>query len=126
LLDSVAVAAIPKDGDTFFDQVKKDMAALTAKYKEAPSKIFDLSPTYSTNSEGWLAVLHDLERNVAILIGSSNGLPPALTDAKGKPSKVAVAEPAALAALQDFRTQVELFYDAATTVSFGPAAAPAP
>ena len=126
MLDSVGDASIPGDGDKFFDQVKKDMAALTAKYKEAPSKIFDLSPSSSATSSGWLADLHDLERNVAILIGSSNGLPPALSDAKGKPSKVAVAEPAALAALQEFRTQVELFYDAATTISFGPAAAPVP
>jgi hypothetical protein len=115
ILETVSGDSIPKDGDKFFDQIKKDMAALTAKYNEAPSKIFD-----------WLPDLHDLERNVALLIGSSNAFPPPANDSKGKPPKVEVAEPAARTALQEFRTHVELFYDAATTISFGPTtAAPA-
>ena len=71
-----------------------------------------------------LTDLHDLERNIALLIGSSNGLPAANTDGKGKASKVEVVDPGARAMLQAFRTSVELFYDAATTTGFGQAAAP--
>jgi hypothetical protein len=111
-LDGVPESAIPGDGRKFFAQVQKAMASLSMKYAESPSKIAD-----------WLTDLHDLERNVAVLIGSSNGLPAATTDGKGKPSKVEVTDPAARETLQAFRTRVELFYDAATTTGFGQAAA---
>ena len=110
-IDGLSEASIPEDGRKCFAQVQKDLVALVAKYEEAPSKTFE-----------WLTDLHDLERNVALLIGSSNGLPAATSDGKGKPSKVEVSDPAARAMLQAFRTHVELFYDAATTSGFGQAA----
>jgi hypothetical protein len=103
-LEGVSEAAIPEDGRKLFAQVQKDMAALTAKFGEAPAK-----------SAEWLADLHNIERNVTLLVGSSNGLPAATTDGKDKPSKIEVADPGARAMLQSFRTHIELFYDAATT-----------
>ena len=71
--------------------------------------------------------MYDVERSLALLVGGGNGLTPAPTEEKGKVSKVEPADPETRTALQEVRTRVELFYDAATTgMTTATAPAPAP
>ena len=77
----------------------------------------------------WMTNMYDVERNLALLVGGSNGLTAVPTEEKAKPSKTEPTDPATRTALQEVRTHVELFYDAATTglgTSTGTPPPPAP
>ena len=113
-LDGVSDKSFPDQGKKIFGQLQKDMASLVSTFGGADGK-----------ASVWSTKMSDVERSLALLIGGGNGLIPVPTEDKGKISKVEPTDPAARAALQEVRTHVELFYDAATT-GFTTIASPAP
>jgi hypothetical protein len=85
-------------------QLRKDFETLTANYKASPA-----------NSADWQPALWDVERDLVLLVGGG-GLEPAV-EAKPIPGLAAeVPESPARTALEEFRTHLELFYDAAISV----------
>ena len=85
-------------------QLRKDFETLSTNYKTSPA-----------NSADWQPVLWDVERDLVVLVGGG-GLEPAV-EAKPIPGLPAeVPESAARTALEEFRTHLELFYDATISV----------
>jgi hypothetical protein len=116
LLDGVSDKSFPEYGAKVFTQLKKDMSALEANYGATEPK-----------ASAWTTNMSDVERGLALLIGGGNGLTAVPSEDKGKISKVEPTDPATRTALQEIRTHVELFYDAATTgLSATTTPAPAP
>jgi hypothetical protein len=81
-------------------QLRKDFEALSANYKKSPE-----------NAADWQPALYDVERDLVLLVGGG-GLEP--VDApKPIPGLAAeVPDSPARTALEEFRTHLELFYDA--------------
>jgi len=118
ILDGVSDKSFPNEGSKILAELKKDMSSLVSNFGSAEPK-----------ASVWMTNMYDVERNLALLVGGGNGLTPVPTEEKPKPSKTEPTDPATRTALQDVRTHVELFYDAATTglsTSTAPAPAPAP
>jgi hypothetical protein len=116
VLDGVSEKSFPDEGKKIFAQLQKDTSALVSNYGSAESK-----------TSLWMTNMYDVERGLALLIGGGNGLTPTPTGDKGKLSKVEPTDPGTREALQEMRTDVELFYDAATTgLNTSTAPAPAP
>jgi hypothetical protein len=104
ILDGVSDKSFPDEGKKIFAQLQKDMSALVTNYGSAEPK-----------ASVWMTNMYDVERGLALLIGGGNGLTAIPTGDKGKLSKVEPTDPGTREALQEMRTDVELFYDAATT-----------
>jgi len=82
-------------------QLRKDFDAMIKVYKAAPA-----------NAIAWQNTMYDVERDLVVLIGGGG---PDSGDAKAIPGLPAeVSDPPARAALEAYRTHLELFYDAAT------------
>jgi len=75
-------------------QLRKDFDELVSSYK---------------GSGTWRLCLHDLERDLVPLIGGGGPEP---EDLKVSGGKDAVSDPTTRDALKQFRTAVEMFYDA--------------
>ena len=75
-------------------QLRKDFDELVSSYKESGT---------------WRLCLHDVERDLVLLIGGGGPEPDNL---KAAASKDAVSDPMSREALKQFRTSVEMFYDA--------------
>jgi hypothetical protein len=85
-------------------QLRKDFERLSANYKMSPA-----------NAADWQPALWDVERDLVLLVGGG-GLEPA-DEPKPIPGLAAeVPESPARTALEEFRTHLELFYDAAISV----------
>jgi len=85
-------------------QLRKDFETLSANYKKSPE-----------NAADWQPALYDVERDLVLLVGGG-GLEP--TDApKPIPGLAAeVPDSPARTALEEFRTHLELFFDATSSV----------
>jgi hypothetical protein len=115
ILDGLSEKSFPDMGRKIFAQLQKDMSSLVSNFGGAEPK-----PSV------WMTNMYDVERSLALLVGGGNGLTPAPAAEKGKVSKVEPADPETRTALQEIRTRVELFYDAATTGMGTGTPAPAP
>jgi hypothetical protein len=104
ILDGVSDKSFPDDGRKILTELKKDMSGLVSNFGSAEPK-----------ASVWMTNMYDVERNLALLVGGSNGLTAAPTEEKAKPSKTEPTDSVTRTALQEVRTHVELFYDAATT-----------
>ena len=92
-------------------QLRKDFETLSANYKKSPE-----------NAADWQPALYDVERDLVLLVGGG-GLEPT-SEAKPIPGLAAeVPDSPARTALGEFRTHLELFFDATSSVH---AQAPAP
>ena len=89
-------------------QLRKDFETLSANYKKSPE-----------NAADWQPALYDVERDLVLLVGGG-GLEPA--DApKPIPGLAAeVPDSPARTALEEFRTHLELFYDATSAHTQAP------
>ena len=85
-------------------QLRRDFETLSASYKGSPA-----------NAAEWQLPLYDVERDLVLLVGGG-GLEQAV-QAKPIPGLAAeVPESPARTSLEEFRTHLELFYDAAISV----------
>jgi hypothetical protein len=85
-------------------QLRKDFETLSANYKASPA-----------NAADWQPALWDVERGLVLLVGG--GGPEPAVEAKPIPGLPAeVPESPARTALEEFRTYLELFFDAAISV----------
>ena len=90
-----------------FVQLRKDFETLSANYKASPATTAD-----------WQPALWDVERDLVLLVGGG-GLEPAIEAKPAKPIPglpAEVPESPARTALEEFRTHLELFFDAAISV----------
>ena len=82
-------------------ELRKDFESLSTKYKASPD-----------NGCEWQPAVHDVERDLVLLVGSGG---PEADESKSIPGlPVEVSDPATRQALVAFRTQLELFLDAAS------------
>jgi len=94
-LERVQDSALARSGTRkSMSQLRKDFDELVSSYKESGT---------------WRLCLHDVERDLVLLIGGGGPEPENL---KAAVSKDAVSDPATRETLKEFRTSVELFYDA--------------
>ena len=85
-------------------QLRKDFETLSANYKKSPE-----------NAADWQPALYDVERDLVLLVGGG-GLEPT-SEAKPIPGLAAeVPDSPARTALGEFRTHLELFFDATSSV----------
>jgi hypothetical protein len=85
-------------------QLRKDFETLSAKYKASPADTVD-----------WQPALYDVERDLVLLVGG--GGPEPAGEGKPVPGLAAeVPDSPARTALEEFRTHLELFYDATSSV----------
>ena len=102
VLAGISSDKVPERGRKIFAQLQKDATTLPSKYGEAKA------------SAEWLASFYDVERNVALLIGGGDGVTaPDAPKVLASP-QTEVTDSATRAMIKEFRTHVELFYDAAT------------
>ena len=103
MLADVSDKSLSASAQRNFSQLVRDFSALTSSFAEA-------QPQTAT----WELPMYDVERDLVRLIGGGG---PRLTDDRdtipGLPAQVADAQ--TRTTLEAFRTDVELFYDAATT-----------
>lgn len=99
-LGGVSDESLRSDTKKNLVQLRKDFETLSANYKKSPE-----------NAADWQPALYDVERDLVLLVGGG-GLEP--VDApKPIPGLAAeVPDSPARTALEEFRTHLELFYDA--------------
>ncbi len=120
-LSGVAGETLPKDAQKVFSQLQSDFAGLSSAYSTSQPPLQDAKPT---DIEGvppdWMTRFYDVERDLALLIGGGAMLPPTTASSLLSPEDVpdisllAQKDPsmATRTALERFRVQLELFYDA--------------
>ena len=110
-LGGVSDESLRSDTKKNLVQLRKDFETLSANYKKSPE-----------NAADWQPALYDVERDLVLLVGGG-GLEPT-SEAKPIPGLAAeVPDSPARTALGEFRTHLELFFDATSSVH---AQAPAP
>ena len=99
-LGGVSDESLRSDTKKNLVQLRKDFETLSANYKKSPE-----------NAADWQPALYDVERDLVLLVGGG-GLEPT-SEAKPIPGLAAeVPDSPARTALGEFRTHLELFYDA--------------
>jgi hypothetical protein len=101
-LAGISETPLPSAARKNLAQLRKDFDTMAKRYKAAPADVAT-----------WQNSLYDVERDLTVLIGGG-GLE-TVAEEKAIPGLPAeVSDPPARKALEAYRTQLELFYDAAT------------
>jgi len=103
-LGGVSDESLRSDTKKNLVQLRKDFETLSANYKKSPE-----------NAADWQPALYDVERDLVLLV-DGGGLEPT-SEAKPIPGLAAeVPDSPARTALGEFRTHLELFFDATSSV----------